>query len=248
MIRTGGRILAALIIAIPLLFLGPMVVAGLGGEAVVFVIAMGILAAMMLYQAAYNVEPRSTMRAEAIASAAWLGLCRPAVSRPQSTTKVWLVWCVVVPVALAGVHFLGQLALTQLWDPAVDPGQQAARSDRRDMIVNGGWFSGVVLIPVFVAAIPEEVQYRSLVLAVQRLLAGWSRVPDAARGVAVLLAATVSVVTFALAHSGFGATNIVSAAVGGAIYTGLAVYTRSLWPAVVCHAAYNAIVISTTMF
>ncbi|GGK69018.1 CPBP family intramembrane glutamic endopeptidase [Nocardia camponoti] len=248
MIRTGCRIFAALMLATPLLLVGPMVVAGLLGEAVAFAIAMGSLAAMILYQSAYNVEPHSTIRAEGAASAAWLGLCRPAVSRPQSTTNVWLVWCLAVPVALAGVHFLGQLTLTQLWDPAVDSAQQAARSERRDMIVNGGWFSGVVLIPVFVAAIPEEVQYRSLVLAVQRLLAGWSRIPDAVRGLAVLLAATVSVVTFALAHGGFGATNIVSAAVGGAIYTGLAAYTRSLWPAVVCHAAYNAIVISTTMF
>ncbi|MGF0320672.1 CPBP family intramembrane glutamic endopeptidase [Nocardia fluminea] len=225
-----------------------MVVAGLPDQAALAVIAFGILATLMLFESAYVVQPRSTMRAEAAAAAAWLGLCRPTVSWPRSSVKAALVWCLVVPVALAGLHFLGQLALAQLWSPVVDSVQQAARSQRRDMIVGGGWFSGVVLIPVFVAAIPEEVQYRSLVLVVQRMLGAWTSLPGVVRVAAVGLAAATSVAVFALSHAAFGPTNVVSAAIGGAFYTGLAVYTRSLWPAIVCHAAFDAMAISLTMF
>lgn len=47
---------------------------------------------------------------------------------------------------------------------------------------------------------------------------------------------------FAISHSDFGAANVVSTFVSGAVYVALALYTRWLWPSIMAHGIYDAII------
>ena len=43
-------------------------------------------------------------------------------------------------------------------------------------------------------------------------------------------------------HADFGTSNVVSAFIGGVVYVALALYTRSLWPSIMAHGIYDAII------
>ena len=48
-----------------------------------------------------------------------------------------------------------------------------------------------------------------------------------------------STVWFSWGHVEYGTANVLTALSGGAIYMGLALYTGSLWPAIMTHGIYD---------
>lgn len=166
----------------------------------------------------------------------WLGFVVP---RPSSRSPVWVrvaVWGVLLPSLLGLGLFLMWFAIGSL-DPELftvtDPEQIAARQQRRDQYLRGGILTA--LATAFIgAALAEEVIFRSVVLAVQRARPrNWVLLT----GISLL-----TVVAFALVHSDFGTGNVVNAGVNAIAFTAIALYTRSLWPAIATHGVYNAII------
>lgn len=165
----------------------------------------------------------------------WLGFVVP---RPTSRAPVWVrvvVWGVLVPSLLgAALVLLWFLALHLVPDlfPLADPEQTAARQRRQDQYLRGGIVTA--LTTAFIgAALAEEVLFRSVVLAVQRARPrNWILLT----GVTIL-----TLVVFAIAHADFGVGNIVNAGVNAIAFTAIALYTRSLWPAIMTHGVYDAI-------
>lgn len=95
----------------------------------------------------------------------------------------------------------------------------------------------------FIAAPPsEEWAFRAPLLfaaaASARLRSRWAclRLP------VVVTALLTASVTFGLIHAGFGALNVVTAAVSGLIWGWLALRARSIVPALVGHGLYNAVI------
>lgn len=109
-----------------------------------------------------------------------------------------------------------------------------------------GTFGAAVLYPFLVAALPEEIRYRALVLLAQRAVVALTPLRPV-RVLVVAAAAGLSIAVFAAAHAEFGAMNMVPSVTDGAIYTGLVIYTRSLWPAIFCHRFYDLVAISRTI-
>ncbi len=54
--------------------------------------------------------------------------------------------------------------------------------------------------------------------------------------------AALALTAFVLSHLEFGQGNLVTALVMGVVCTAIALYTRSLWPAIVVHGVYDAII------
>ena len=91
------------------------------------------------------------------------------------------------------------------------------------------------------AAAPEELIYRGALLAVcacvlARAKTAWIRVTV----ITVALLGTSAL--FGLAHLHWSLYNAVSAGITGALFGAAAVATRSLWAAIIAHAAYNALI------
>ncbi|MBC2644319.1 MULTISPECIES: CPBP family intramembrane glutamic endopeptidase [unclassified Rhodococcus (in: high G+C Gram-positive bacteria)] len=108
----------------------------------------------------------------------------------------------------------------------VDPAEHAARKTRQTEATTLGLYSA--LATAFLgASLFEEIVFRSLPLIVQR----WR--PHAT--ILIAITATTSATLFAIAHSDFGTANVASTFLSGAIYTALALYTRSLWPSIMAH-------------
>ncbi|MFJ9371512.1 CPBP family intramembrane glutamic endopeptidase [Nocardia sp. NPDC101769] len=85
------------------------------------------------------------------------------------------------------------------------------------MSTRSGLLSAAVLVPLFGAALPEEVLFRSLPLSIAR---HWPR-----RYVLIVVVSAGLLALFAFTHMQYGWLNVISASVGGAIYTALATYT-----------------------
>ena len=83
-------------------------------------------------------------------------------------------------------------------------------------------FRAVLLFPVL-----EECVYRGLILQMLR------------RYLPLWLAVLVPTVIFAATHLGFSWDNAVQALILGVIFAGLALRSRSLFPAILCHAGVN---------
>lgn len=116
--------------------------------------------------------------------------------------------------------------------PVTDADVVAARKEREDYLLRDGFFTAVTG-SFLLAAVPEEILFRSGALAVQR----WRP----SNPILILSAASVMLVLFAVWHASFGVGNVVFSFVGGALFTALALYTRSLWPAIVAHGVGNLI-------
>ncbi|GAB4590282.1 hypothetical protein Ntsu_81140 [Nocardia sp. IFM 10818] len=157
------------------------------------------------------------------ASLGRLGFVRPRFTSPTPRLAV-VLWCLVVPAVVAAVYYGAQTVLADpltRWLPPLNPAQVLASEHRFETSTNAGLLSAAVLAPLFGAALPEELVFRSIPLAVQR------RWPRRAGLIAAVTAVLVPV--FALTHIQFGWVNVVSAGLGGAVYSALALYTRSLW-------------------
>ncbi|WP_080712748.1 MULTISPECIES: CPBP family intramembrane glutamic endopeptidase [Rhodococcus] len=124
------------------------------------------------------------------------------------------------------------IAVGARW-PVTDADEIANNQERFDHTVRGGLCTALITA-FFTAALPEEVLYRSVVLAAQRRKSGtW---------ISVSVVAVLALAVFAWVHIGFGTGNVVSGLVVGALCTAIALYTRSLWPAIVVHGVYNAVI------
>lgn len=174
------------------------------------------------------------MRSELGVSLNWLGLGLP---RPNSRRRKLIkiaVWCLLIP----GVLAFFQFAFINRWVgeafPVTDPGIRAARDDRTDLLLSSG-LSGIFIYAFIRAAMLEELAARLLPLIVQR----WR--PGAHFLVAAI--AVASTAWFSWGHVEYGTANVLTALSGGAIvYMGLALYTGSLWPAIMTHGIYDLFV------
>ncbi|GAB2454351.1 CPBP family intramembrane glutamic endopeptidase [Nocardia tengchongensis] len=242
--RAMMRALAVVTVAPPLYYLGPMVlVFGMQREALGMVAIASYLAALWIVISAKTIRPHMTLASEAAAVLALVGFRRPAPRRGPSRSL--LLWCLVVPVALAVTHFGLERALAVIWQPGLDAAQAAANADRDEMFYRHNAFGAVVLLPFFVAALPEEITYRAPLLLIQNLTTSvrWRRASIAL----IVVAAVISTVLFAQAHSTYGPSNVVNAGIGGAMYAGLTLYTRSIWPAIICHGLFDALVVAVSL-
>lgn len=175
-----------------------------------------------------------SLRVTWVRSIRWLGLVMP---RPTSQMVGWkkiALWVVLVPVLVAVGNYLLFEFLVDLetWFPVTDADVIAARKEREDYLLRGGFFTAVTG-SFLLAAVPEEILFRSGVLAVQR----WRP----SNRILILSVASVMLVLFAVWHASFGFGNVVFSFVGGALFTALALYTRSLWPAIAAHGFANLI-------
>lgn len=175
-----------------------------------------------------------SLRVTWVRSIRWLGLVIP---RPTSQMVGWkkiALWVVLVPVLVAvGNYLLFEFVVNlETWFPVTDADVIAARKEREDYLLRGGFFTAVTG-SFLLAAVPEEILFRSGVLAVQR----WRP----SNRILILSAASVMLVLFAVWHASFGFGNVVFSFVGGTLFTALALYTRSLWPAIAAHGFANLI-------
>ncbi|WP_280405278.1 CPBP family intramembrane glutamic endopeptidase [Nocardia brasiliensis] len=242
--RLFFRGLAVLTLAYPLLYCSYAVVLGNTPLAVTVAFFFGLTAAVFIGISAFTARPRESMLDEARVVCGLLGFRRPEPARWRR--RPLLVWCLLVPVLLAAVHFGLDTLIGAVWHPVSDAEQVRANAGREEMLTRNGTLGAAVLYPFLVAALPEEIRYRALVLLVQRAVVAHTT-SRPFRVLVVAAAAGVSIVAFAAAHAEFGPMNVVTSAIGGAIYTALVLYTRSLWPAIFCHGFYDLAAISLTI-
>ncbi|MFF2113784.1 CPBP family intramembrane glutamic endopeptidase [Rhodococcus koreensis] len=190
------------------------------------------LAALMVKKAS-PIGPAWNVRAEFARGFRWLGLGLVRIRDRQVAVHAQLMWIVVIPTALAllDYHYLSELISEAF--PVVDPAELAAQETRHANVKILGLY-GALAASFLGASLFEEIVFRSLPLIVQR----WR--PHATILIAITAAASTAL--FALVHSDFGTGNVVSAFVGGVVYVALALYTRSLWPSIMAHGIYDAII------
>ncbi|KAF0957605.1 CPBP family intramembrane glutamic endopeptidase [Rhodococcus sp. T7] len=177
--------------------------------------------------------PSWSVRAEFVRGFRWLGLGPVRIRDRQVAVRTQLVWIVLIPTVLAFLdyHYLSVLISESF--PVVDPAELAAQETRLANVKALGLY-GALAASFLGASLFEEVVFRSLPLIVHR----WR--PHATILIAITAAASTAL--FALAHSDFGTGNVVSAFIGGVVYVALALYTRSLWPSIMAHGIYDAII------
>ncbi|WP_158306539.1 CPBP family intramembrane glutamic endopeptidase [Rhodococcus opacus] len=146
--------------------------------------------------------------------------------------RTQLLWLVAIPGTLALLHLLLATQLVTAF-PVIDPAEDAANDAREILGTKYGLYSALTYA-FFGSALVEEIAFRNVVLLVQR----WR--PHATLLIAII--ATASTALFAVSHLNYGTANVVSGFVGGAVYVGLALYTRSLWPAIMTHFIYNTVI------
>lgn len=165
----------------------------------------------------------------------WLGFVTPRPESGKSAVYRIAVWVLFVPAVLGvGLYLFLKfgIAVGARW-PVTDADEIAKNQERFDHTVRGGLCTALITA-FFTAALPEEVLYRSVVLAAQRRKSGtW---------ISVSVVAVLALAVFAWVHIGFGTGNVVSGLVVGALCTAIALYTRSLWPAILVHGVYDAII------
>ncbi|MDV6246676.1 CPBP family intramembrane glutamic endopeptidase [Rhodococcus opacus] len=110
--------------------------------------------------------------------------------------------------------------------------------DRTDLVRSSGVY-GIFVYAFIRAALLEEHAARLLPLIVQRWRPG-----------AHFLVATIAVAStawFSWGHVEYGTANVLTTLVGGVVYMGLSLYTRSLWPAIMAHGIYDLFVFWVTI-
>lgn len=176
-----------------------------------------------------------SLRVTWVRSIRWLGFVMPRPIAQMSTWRRIGLWVLLIPVLVAvGNYLLFEYVVNlDTWFPVTDPDTIAANETRKEFLIRGGILTAVTGSFLH-AALPEEILHRSGVLAVQRWKpSNWKL---------ILSVASVMLVLFALAHLSFGFGNVLSAFIGGALFTTLALYTRSLWPAIAAHGFANLII------
>lgn len=168
-------------------------------------------------------------------SVLWLGFVVPRPNSSRSVAFRIVVWVLVVP-TLLGIFvylFLAYGIHTDARWPVTSPDEVAANEARRASIVRGGVYTALTAA-FLTAGLAEEVIFRSVVLAEQRRASStW---------ISVSVVAALALAAFVLSHLEFGQGNLVTALVMGVVCTAIALYTRSLWPAIVVHGVYDAII------
>lgn len=168
-------------------------------------------------------------------SVRWLGLVVPRPNSSRSVTVRIVVWVLVVPTILGvAVYLLLSYGIDAgaRW-PVTSADEVAANEARREGIVRGGVYTALTAA-FLTAGVGEEIVFRSVVLAEQRRASStW---------ISVSVVAALALTAFVLSHLEFGLGNLVTAMVMGVVCTATALYTRSLWPAIVVHGVYDAII------
>ncbi len=144
----------------------------------------------------------------------------------------------VIPTALALLDYHYVEGTISAAFPVVDPADLAAHETRRANVVALGPLQ-CPCTAFLGASLFEEITFRSLPLIVQR----WR--PHATILIAITAAASTAL--FALSHSDFGTGKVVSSFIGGMFYVALALYTRSLWPSIMAHGIYDAIIMVSSV-
>lgn len=168
-------------------------------------------------------------------SVLWLGFVVPRPTSSRSVAVRIVVWVLVVPTLLGAAVYLFLnygIDAGARW-PVTSADEVAANETRREGIVRGGVYTA--LTAAFLgAAVGEEIIFRSFVLAEQRRASStW---------ISVSVVAALTLIMFAVSHLAYGTGNVVTGLVLGVVCTAIALYTRSLWPAIVVHGVYDAII------
>jgi membrane protease YdiL (CAAX protease family) len=109
---------------------------------------------------------------------------------------------------------------------------------RTDALAAAGPFTRSVWAAI-ISPLPEEVLYRGPLLLLATATHRWSR---QGLRLAILAVATVaSTAVFGLSHLGWSVANMVATVILGGICAAITLRSRSLWPAVITHAVYNAL-------
>lgn len=145
-------------------------------------------------------------------------------------------WLAAAPAATAAlVWAVGRLVAT-LRSTGAGPADP-----RREWASAAGWAGGLLLVWVS-GAVSEELLFRGALLLIVARSVTIRRRPALGR-----LALVVSSVLFGLAHLPYGVGNVVTATVDGLAYGTLALRSRSLWPAVLAHGAYDSIWVASVL-
>lgn len=147
-----------------------------------------------------------------------------------AVTRRTLLWAgLAVPASLAAA-VVGVWVTTAL-------GLTSAPVDDRAAMLAGASPVQVVSFGLLAAPLVEEGIFRAPLLLI---VAHWSkhRHPRV-RTVVMVVAVVASSAWFGWIHHEYGLVNVVSAAISGLVYAGLALVSRSLVPSMVAHAAHN---------
>ncbi|MEL7978347.1 type II CAAX endopeptidase family protein [Isoptericola sp. F-RaC21] len=93
---------------------------------------------------------------------------------------------------------------------------------------------------------PEEAMYRGLLLLIAAAATWWCRTP-AARRLIIGVALVLTSAHFGYIHLEWSQSNAIMAATSGLAYGAAALWSRSLWAAVLAHALYNFAVGAVTI-
>jgi len=162
--------------------------------------------------------------AVALGCVIWAANERPWATLGFTAPVGWRIWAAIGVILLLATYYA--VAVTAVArDPASHTKVKSQFTGdlvkilprtRRDL----GWFSAVAVTAGFC----EELLYRGLIIGMLTSWLGW------------WLAASLSLVGFALAHAYQGWSGIVRTSIAGAVLTALVVTLGSLWPAMIVHA------------
>jgi membrane protease YdiL (CAAX protease family) len=136
---------------------------------------------------------------------------------------------------VAGVLSIAQIEAFMLW-PALAATALGPDSRVDPVLEAPSWVQAVYF--AVVAPFSEEVAFRGGLLLVVAYLARHVKDVGVRRGL-VVLAVIVTAVTFGASHAEFSLLNAVTACVSGVLFGVVAVWARSIWPAVLAHAMVN---------
>ncbi|TQC38376.1 CPBP family intramembrane metalloprotease [Rhodococcus sp. WS4] len=176
--------------------------------------------------------PAWSARAELARGFHWLGLGPVRIRDRPVSLRTQLLWLVAIPITLALLHHLLAAQIVTAF-PVIDPAERAANDERVALGTKYGLYSALTYA-FLGTALFEEIVFRNVVLLVKR----WR--PH--ETILIAITATASTALFAASHLNHGTANVVSTLVSGAVYAALALYTRSLWPAIMTHGIYNAVI------
>lgn len=111
------------------------------------------------------------------------------------------------------------------------------QDERYVAVANAPGLAGALYFAI-AAPPPEETMYRGLLLLTAAAAAWWCRTP-AARRLIIGAALVLTSAHFGYIHLEWSQSNALMAAVSGVAYGAAALWSRSLWTAVLAHAMYN---------
>lgn len=155
---------------------------------------------------------------------------------PRHQVAQALILGVGIPIALV---YLSNTVLDPILRSATGISTEITGENRND------WYAGVpvawMTLTIIAHVIAEEILFRGIGLSLWQFRdhVNDQRLRAALAAGVMLWYVVVSAALFGISHAEYGAWNVLSAATFGLVIFPLVLKTRSLWPAIVAHAAGN---------